>query len=599
MAVQIPTLERISPQAPQASVPINTDVANTAVADKTKIEGISTVANEVNDYQEKVQEHADENTATSLVNNNYEIKVRKRLAEIGRIRGDPRPVYDQFEKDKQQWKEDVLKDYPGASGRLQKLVNEKIATRDILLNDHQATQSGTQYETWTRDNHNGEAILSGQRMYTIISTPDDPDWLAKLHTEVDNMKLNRMKEYDEVGKNYVNPDGSLNLSPNTKAAILKDTTKSLTDSIDVLNRAGRTDDAKKIADEFHNDITLGDKKDLLTKREEAIDKKTALATVARIQATYATPSEQRDALNNDKSLNDNAKQKAREFLGSNITFNEKVDKAEEEGRRDKISKFMRTNMNKWPDLNAFKNDPYIAPQLARLKDQKSVDSLYEQFENPKVSDPKVKNKITNMVMDGSLYRLTPEQLEHELKGTNESFREKTRIKYQSNNTADGSQKNTVLANAHKKMDQIIQSDPEGLGVDVMGTTLDPQAKSQLHEAIDSNLSSLSPEMMAGFKDPVKLNKYVNDFANDLKRNQAFDPEARQKRAEQFRFQGAPTVKKVPPSPVTQNTQNKALPPLSTKQLQQWGAKFYKTTGKAFDPKADDMAAFRKQYGDKL
>ncbi len=598
MPVQIPTLERIAPQAPTSIGRTDTSVASPVQGDKAIEQAATGVVNEYADYQAKAEQHANEMIATKAAND-FEVKKRMSLAELSKKQGDTTEDYNQLTKDSVDWQNQIVEQY-GKNTQLKNLINEKIQTRDYALRDRAATQQGAQYETYKKKVYDSAATLIGQGMMDTAQTIDakNPDSLLELHNQVDRAKRNRIEQGQDAGLVAKKPDGSIIVSPITKAQILTDVSGHLTSVVKTLNSMGKTDEAKLVMDQFSDDIKGDDKAKLLTDHKESIVKQQALGAVQNIVTKYKSPDEQMAATAKIPDLE--VQQKARDFIATRTRQNEQAKDAAGKDMHDNMSKYVRDGISqgKWADLNAFRDDPFIKNAFSSGKmKQPQIDSLEQQFAAPKTSDPKAEMKIWNEITSGEFKNNSPEDLAQKLVGTSKPFRDKMMNKLISEQSATGTQQNAILSQMHKKLDGVLYREKRPLDVSFYGDKIDPGEASKWHTLIDNDLSQ-NPEGLNMLKDPLKAGKYVEDFIADAKKNALFDPNAVAARQKAYRFQSAPKPKasdaaissSTPPPPA-----QAPLAPLDTIGRKEWAQKFYKATGRPFDAsKGDDMDKFRRE-----
>lgn len=612
MPVQIPSLERTSVEAqrPVQSVPIVTDVADQSKATGDIAQAGSSLVNEVNDYMVKVQEHKDELDASNVANT-VDAKVRMQLGQISKMDGDTTQQYIDLENSKKQWLNDELAARPNASPRLQQAIQEKWQIRNYMLNDRAATQQGVQFEKYQNKVHDSTAELTGQGMLDAAGMIDasKPESMDSLQFSVDAAKKNRIEQGLATGTVVKNADGSLNLSPITKAQILTDLSKHLTNVVKTLNATGKTDEAQMVMDKFGEDMKGDDKAKLLTDHKESVIKKEAAMIVGNIMTKNKTVEDQVKAI--DKIPYSETQAKAREMLATQVRQTEQFKTAAGKDLTDKTSKYVATGIaqGKWADLNAFREDPVIKNTATNKNvNQKQVESLEQQFQSPKYSDPKATDKLWKEIKDGTFKDNTVEDLNYKLRGTNESFRNMMTKKLSAEQSPTGAQNASIINSAHRKLDEVLlqeaASGKNSLGLEMAfgGEKLAPGEASKWHSKLDADISQM-PEGLAAIKDPLKRNQYINDYITDAKKNAIFDPAAVAKRQEPYRFKSSAkpqSATPTTPADVQAPPPTAQLPPVSSADRTAWGKKFYMVNKRPFDPsKGDNMDAFRRSQGDKL
>lgn len=596
--VRLPTLERVAPQAPQASVLMPTNVPENAHATAAVTEAVSSAGNQIADYQAKVQEHADEMTAQQAAND-YSVLVRQDLAEARKYQGDPTQRYAQLDENKKKYRDAVSAKYPDASTRAKQLMTEKLTHADFDLNDRQATQHGLQWEMYNQQVGKDTTYLNKQSMLDKATTIDIGEG------KVDEFGLLITKMNNDIITNFgpgayiTDSKGETKLNPEVRARMLRASSDALGDTIRTLNTAGKTDASKKIMDKYGEFIDLDTMSKLSGEHKASVIEKQAIAMANQIQADPkygGDPVLQLKALvvgKNDSEDMGVIKQKARAVLNSDIAGMKNAQESSDNMRVNDTTIFLKGGINrkdkdgnalppKWSDINALRADKEFQARTKGLK-QKDIDVLEAQYQNPKISDSAAVDNFHNLILNQKLRGMTYGELQKNLVNIGPE-RKAFEKKWEEANTETGADESKRDSFLYKEL------------------------KEQMAAA-----ELIPPSIPSDDNDSMAL--YVNARNDMLDYSNTLPPKASQDELRKFvqgkvasmvqgkKFTGANGASKKLSTDPRNQTLDKiktGLPKLTPDQEEKWKLKFLEKKGKPFNPTAgDDMALFRVQQNDKL
>lgn len=592
MPVQIPSLQRIAPQASQSSGQISTNVVNTAPTTEAVTKAVSSAASQINDYQVKVQEHANDQIAQRGTND-YEIKVREALGGLRKYQGDPTAAYGELEKQKKNWRDEVLAANPDISGRAKLLMQEKMDRAEYNLNDRQATQYGVQWETWNQKQGKATTYLNKQKVFDAATTIDlkRPETLNDVGILLDKTNKDIIDNYGP-GAYITDSTGKTNLNPEVKQRMLEATSDALKDTITVFNDTGRTDEAKELTKRFGDMIDLDTKGKLTTATKESeIHKRAVIAVDDALRRYPRDVKAQEIAI--DKITDPVVKDKAITVLGSRLAKQKQVKEANDRNIIEDASAYVRSG--NWASLDEMREDKTYKNYANKLTDQKDRDALEQIAFSPKFSNSDTEYKIGNMIEENTLKDLSKPDLDRALVGANEAFRKSTIKKWTDARTTTGAEKSKTQAIMWKTLNEQLSLYTEELGLDEDPDNLSKEVIGQWRAKLDKDTENM-PANAKYYNDPDLARKYVVDLFTDARKNALYDPNAKAARQAKFKFQSATGERKVV-KPVVE------LPPFTNETKLKWIRKFNTEAKKAgeepFNSKIHDLNDFRRKHGDKL
>lgn len=593
MAIQLPSLNRISPQGPELSGRIDTNVANSAQATGQIAQSVSGVTNEVADYQEKVEEHAVQVAAIEAANK-YEIQYRGALASAKKFQGDPSNIYSKIDEDSQKWQDDIIGENENASPRLQQAIREKITLANSSLRDKQATQHGLQYETYAKNITDSAVGLKAQGVLDSIETvsKDDPKSLIPAQIQIDDIKKLRVEEGRREGLVVTDDKGNENYSPILKMRILKDTSKSLKDAIISLNAAGKTDEAKMMMDKFGDDILSEDKTKLLGDHKDAQLQNKALSAVNDISYKYKDPVDQMKAL--DKISDLSVREKAQGILHTQQTRIEQAKEMAGKQTYEDLSNYVRNK--KYVTVDEMKSDPFVKQMLGKDRmSQKQIDSLEEQVDAPKRSDVTTRGKMYDLMIKGDLSKMSYGEIQANSTGLNTSDRNKLFARWESDTHQSEPEKKQMITYMGGRLEKELQA--AGAISKEFGrySNSDEVKRTKALDSMMETIDSFPPGTSISEQD-----KWIRGYATSYLKGEVFKGLPQSKK-----FESAPTPKQEAKTSEAAPNPTTAASPQNTRQLTndektQWLVKFRKVNGRTFSPKdGDNMQSFINSQGGKL
>jgi hypothetical protein len=604
MPVQIPSLQRIGPQAPQSSGQISTAVAQTAPATAAVTGAISTFANQYNDYQVKVQEHADDQIAQRGTND-YEIKVREALGGLRKYQGDPTTAYSELDKKKSEWRDEVLAANPDISGRAKQLMVEKMARADYNLNDRQATQYGVQWETWNQKQVKATTYLNEQKVFDAATMVDlkRPETLNGVGSMLDKTNKDIIDGYGP-GAYITGADGKSTINPDVKQQMLKATSDSLSHTIKSLNDAGQVEVGKAIMDKFGHMIDLDTRSKLNDSTKTKEIEIRAIGAVNEATVKYPRdPKAQEAAIG--KITDPLVQQKAIEIHSTRITKAKNVNEAQERIVMEDAAKYVRSK--NWATNTELRSDPQFQLYISKLSDQKDRDALEQIAFSPKFSDNQAQANMWELVRTEQLATMSDAEFIRATKGLNEKDKGIAIRKRTNAQEVTSAEKEKALTEMHKKLNQVLIREAEALDIESYNGKIDPAVEAKWNTELDNDINNI-PAGNKVLTDPIARKQYVENFFANKKKEAAYSPNT------PLGFQGPYDLNKFNSKPQkTKSTGSSGkwdeppaaptnkLPSLTPAQVKKWGVKWAQEhNGEPFDAsKGDDMNAFRIRFNDKL
>jgi hypothetical protein len=437
--VQIPTLNRFEPQAPESNGQINTAVADTSKATGAIGQAAGSVINEVADYQAKVEQHAIETAAVSA-NNNYEVGERELLGQARKILGDPTDAYHKIDSERQARKDAIIAAIPNITPRMAQAMREKFSISDTNLREKQATQSSIQYETYKQKTFDdgiamrGQGVLDASEGISSNAPVDENGTNTSLKPMTDQVSQIRKLVLDKAimdGQATKDKDGNIALNDTVKLALLKATDGPVKDVVDTFNRSGKPELAKMVMDKFGDNMLSKTKAGLLLDHKESVIKVKAAGISEELLAKYPNPADRFAAV--DKLTDPLEKQEVRKNLNIAEVQKENNDKQAGKYFSDKINSYIqKTNAD--PDFSKhltnkdqIDNNQVIQSLFkaagTRL-DPKARNAIIEDATggSNKVSSPSAYVALQNKVADGTIADMSESELVQASYGLNSEDR---------------------------------------------------------------------------------------------------------------------------------------------------------------------------------
>jgi hypothetical protein len=594
MGIQLPSAERVGPQAPQGTEIYGTKVPDAAPAIAETTKAVTQFAEQYNDYQIKVEEKAIDTTSTKMTND-WEVQYRKRLAEIGQMKGDVRPHYSKLDEDSKAWVDEVLKQYPDADERLKTVYKEKVAHRSLGLNDKTATQLGTQYQKWVNDVEEANTEMIANQMVDAVAVTNDPEWEKKLDGVFNQLKENQYKLAENNGQTVekLGEDGVVRkmISPDASLNMLKTTSRVLKSTLSVLEDTGRTEEFDHAMTKYGEHLTAKDKAELLTKKQtNHISRKAAFAVDAAMKdpKNGGDPKRISDAL--DKITDPQVKIAAASSYGTLLTKQKQAQDATDRRNIEQGIDYGRSQ--NFADISELRANPIMAKRLDRLSEKKDRDALEQGILRNKSNSLETVSRISKHLEDNTLGDLSKAELARELIGSSPEYAKKIEALHLDATTVTDSEVTKTQSVMFKKLKSIMMRDKKELGV--KGSSTKPrEAETARFQTALTDYVAKFPKNAKFYNDPRDAEKLVEDFAADFKRQGGFGAP----REETIRNNtwGTRKVKDELPK-------NAALSVLKPEEVPAW-IEFYNRENRdsPFNPKTDyqRMIDFRRKHNDKI
>jgi len=410
MAVQIPRLQKLGPQAPESIGRIPTDVVQQAPATQQVDQAVTGAMSQVADYYGRVEEEAAQTTSTEA-SLKWDISTRTKLHQLKQIEGNPTEHYAKFDEDSVQLENDITKQYEGSSGRTQHLIKEKILKSRQGMADTRALFEGAQFSKYQDKVSTSKIVVSQDKMLdaAMFATKGQPSSLielAKVREEIVNEHLEMAVRKGvatkdvETGKITV-PDS---YKPIIDRAIRTDLTKGLGDVVKTLNQSDKPEEAQYVLDVYSADILGPEKNSLRKSSDSKVVELMALKVADKVRGLDGKAAI--DAIR--KSTSDLVvREKAEEI------FNAQAVRKKHAVERDQDQRFESA-------LGALKGKDYTSvTELELDKDFQShtsglkhaqIESIKKLvFARPEFSNEKVKFEMLDLIKSGKLADLSSAQ----------------------------------------------------------------------------------------------------------------------------------------------------------------------------------------------
>lgn len=445
MAVVIPRLQQITPAGPQQSDRIQAEAPNLLGATEPMRKGlgsaISTVSDAYTDIQNDLRkkELAAKDLKASEKAIGYEQALKARLDIAKQQKGDPTPTYKQFDEEMVKLESALYDD--DLDPETQMLLKEKVIKANGRILDTRSTNYTGQYYGWQKEvadssvklrqdnavkdsaNFNITNSLSYKGIQNALNEIEGTRISLGLQNGYD-IKQNIEKIVDPVtGETRERVSWDYSNAPAIEEQIKADIGDTVIPMVKALNAAGKTKEAKFIIDDQKKWLNAKDLSALIADNDEANVKNQALALIGSLKNQSG-----KAAFDEVEKSNASAaiKFKARELIDTK-------DRQEQNAltrKREQSKAFLYQHIDDkqrsatpYASVSEFKDSPEYK-NFKDVLDVTQLKALEERIEAPPTSDPKAKEKISEVYRKTGFASLTNAQFNELLKGLDRQDRDR-------------------------------------------------------------------------------------------------------------------------------------------------------------------------------
>ena len=415
MAIQVPQLQRLAPAAPATAGRIETQVADTSVAQATMNKSVTSVL----DTGMKVANVMEDNAASlasTRAGLEFGTRYKVELNKLESYKGDPTEAYSKFDEQSAGWENEVSEKYAGASERVRAAVQERIQKTKWELADKRQMNQASQYAKYDQETTDASVKLKIDNALTGIETLDasSPEAfrtsVIPLQMQINGIKDDRLAKGKRDGLVRVDENGNLDPSPQVKEQIRRDVSTVIENSIKTLNAVGKTEEAKALMDEYGDQMTAKDRVELSkgTKESKVTNDSLVLASqfyglppdvaMARLEKTNASPE---------------IKEKAQANLSTHFKRLDDMKDLRSKQNFESLATYVGKSTH--IDVNELENDE-VYKRLSPNMTEKQRESIRQMLEAPKTSDESVKAKAYEKLFNGEFTGMSFADLKDQTRG---------------------------------------------------------------------------------------------------------------------------------------------------------------------------------------
>lgn len=284
MPVQIPTINRFAPQAPESAGRMNVDLPNTAAVANKIGEATMGVAETALKLHEKAADDARDLTSTEAAYK-FDARVKSELAKIKQLEGDPTAAYSSFDQQVPKWREEIMGEYEGVDGATKQAISQKMDHRYWLVQDDRNVSEALQRSAHAKKLLGAAVDTQKEQMFSLAQTfdPKDPQSIAKIESALDEIYRLHITQGKQDWTALPKADGSYEVTEILQKRIDKDRSDALKNMIRVLTESGQQEKAQAMMDRYGDQLLSDDKLSLLKTKRESTIKKNALVELSKIR----------------------------------------------------------------------------------------------------------------------------------------------------------------------------------------------------------------------------------------------------------------------------------------------------------------------------
>ena len=525
MAVEIPRINRFDSQGPQSVGRIEANAPNLLASSAPLREGFNNLASTTLDVVEarnkalRKQELAAKDLKATELAIRYEQSLKGDLDRLKQLKGDPTPVYKQFDE-KMYELENTTYSQVGEDAETQAMLKEKMVKVNGRIYDSRTTNQTQQYYGWQNDVANGSVKLRKDNAMNSAAMFDvkKPLSYGGVRSALDEIEQTRISVAQVNGydiKKVKDDNGGerwdYSNAPMIEAQIKADIGDAVIPMVKSLNSAGKVNEAKFVIEDNKKWLNADDLAKLTSDNDEASVKNRALENLAK-QSSWSL-----DQINALPDVGEDVKLKMREINHTNALHAERE-------RSQKVNKVMNTM---YQEIQAARGttSPYVSADdfknrsklwqnnkdMLSIENMKTIDKLVTDVEE---TDPRAFNEAMGLVQSGELTTIGGERLLNLRSKIEDKVWNKVFDTYFRNNLPDTeSRKQANIAFATKEVTSYFTKQ-----TDQYGNPAFPQnKKGKYSNATDEQLVASAQQQLADIigSNPSMSTKEIQDKAKEL------------------------------------------------------------------------------------
>lgn len=527
MPVQVPIINRAPVQQQQSVGRIDykpIDVVQPLRAQTAAIEKFGAAGVEVYDAVQKNTADTEAIKASS----DYHKALLEQLLAAKSIKGDPTKAYEEYDRIAKEKSDEILNKYNDSSDIVKTEVAKKLNETGAKFYDRKATAFATQLNTYQNAVTNDAIKIAKDDMMDSVAHLDisDPNATAGLDAVIGKIENLRLKNGEKNGtvKPVLDPKGEIDPAtgkvkvigyekdPIVTLQLKQDLNDGISKTILNLSAAGDVEGAEFLKKKYSSYLTT----DSLTKIENTTKKESIRQKGNNVFEKTRGMSEERAVKFIDAVADPEVRRNA---MAAYSAYHSQMKRQLTQAANSNYEQLAKYLQNK--DINSvheLESDPFYKRISSNLT-AKQIDALHMRIEQPKISNPEVKQQAFQAMFDGKLKGMSVVDYDQLTAGLSKSDKAKMDSKYLDFNSQTPGEQNQMVkymgTQLTKELNKsgIIKRNAFGKynNDDLNKIT---QANDELLEAMDKFPPGFSMK---------EQNDFVQKFVADKIKQQAFSP----------------------------------------------------------------------------
>jgi hypothetical protein len=517
VAFQLPRVNRFAPQAEESvgRLQVNTPDLGRGQAMQTKAVGnlVEGAARMYEGYQVSAAD-----TEADKAAYDFDKSANESLLQIKDQDGNPDPVYQKYDEDRQRKYNEILETYKDADDLVKTKVKEKLDLTNGKYSDRALQAKYSQRSRYEKSVADSTISIIKDDMFEATAFMDP----KALDTSALDIKLQDLEstiiKYGEKRGLVTEIEGKIAYLPSLQEQLAKETSEGLTNTIENLLRSK---DSKQVelgnmlADKYKDRIDVVNQKKLNTVQKEAGAEQQAFIELEKVM--NLAPDE---AMRRLKEIPGEVGEKARAKMH---TFRLQMDEAKASANKTRSEVIGRAILERrqqgrpFRTIDELESDPKVA-RLIPLLDPKTREAAHAMVVKPKFSEPEAVFELNNAIASGELKGMTANDLAQLQVGLSEKESNRAQREWSLANKETDTDRNRMQSGMMTELKKQLQ----GMGyVRIGAASMGKRDMTRMNEATEKfneQFDNLPPNM--SLKDRTE---WVKSLAVSIAKDEVFRP----------------------------------------------------------------------------
>lgn len=283
--VQVPRIDRIAPQAPEASPRMNVNLPDAVSGLRQRNnqiqQGLADIAHGAAKFEDEAANLAADEAYTEFYS-----KKKSGLASLKEFEGDPTEQFAKFDEESKTWQAEIEAKYEGSSQVIKDRIKQKLAKANALIQDERTAQEGQQFNVYAGKISKAASDASKDALLGVVAGFDPRDKASEVRVQVavDAIREPLLNDGKRRGLVTYNEDNTIkDIDPILQAEMKEEISKGLKTTINALNDAGQTEKADYLIEKYKDSLTADALGSLLKGSKETKINAEALGIVDQVR----------------------------------------------------------------------------------------------------------------------------------------------------------------------------------------------------------------------------------------------------------------------------------------------------------------------------